>query len=107
MNFKRLLVGVAALCLVAGSPAATLAQTSHVAMSQAAHVTTAHPIKVNACNPERNVSYNYAGYTPGFYPRLRRRLLGLAVSLRSDVLPTSRSEQSDARHRLHRTSPTS
>ncbi len=68
MNFKRLSVGVAALCLVAASPAATLAQTSHVAMSQAAHLTMAHPIQVSACNPQRNVSYNYAGYTPGFYP---------------------------------------
>jgi hypothetical protein len=34
---------------------------------QAAHVTMPHPISVAACNPERNVSYNYAGYTPGFY----------------------------------------
>ena len=68
MDFKRLFVGVAALSVVAGSPVASLGQTSRLAMSQAAHVTTAHPIKVNACNPERNVTYNYAGYTPGFYP---------------------------------------
>jgi hypothetical protein len=75
MNVKRLLVGVAALCLVAASPAAP-AQTSQIAMSQAAHLTTEHPIKVNACNPERNVSYNYAGYTPGFYPYAYRGYWG-------------------------------
>ena len=37
-------------------------------MSQASQVAMPHPIQVNACNPERNISYNYAGYTPGFYP---------------------------------------
>jgi hypothetical protein len=59
MNFKRYSLGVAAICLMAGLPAIAPAYT---------HVTTAHPVQVNACNPQKNVSYNYAGYTPGFYP---------------------------------------
>ncbi|HEX4014875.1 MAG TPA: hypothetical protein VHX17_13445 [Candidatus Cybelea sp.] len=68
MNPLRFSLGVAALCLLSSLPAVTIAQSSAVAMSQAAQVTMPHPIQVNACNPERNVSYNYAGYTPGFYP---------------------------------------
>lgn len=69
MNMSRLSLGAAALCLMAALPALTTAQNARVAMSsQAAHVTTPHPVQVNACNPQRNVSYNYAGYTPGFYP---------------------------------------
>jgi len=44
------------------------AQSSQVGMSMAGQVTTPHPIQVNACNPERNVSYNYAGYTPAYWP---------------------------------------
>jgi hypothetical protein len=69
MNILRFSLGAAALCLTAGIPAHTTAQPSQVAMSsQAAHVTTPHPIQVSACNPQRNVSYNYAGYTPAFYP---------------------------------------
>lgn len=68
MNSVRLSLGLAALCLAAALPAVSVAQTSHVAMSQAAHVTTPHPIQVSACNPERNVSYNWAGYTPGYFP---------------------------------------
>ena len=66
MNTVRFALSAAALALLAGYPALTTAQTN-VAMTMAAGVTTAHPIQVNACNPERNVSYNYAGYTPGFY----------------------------------------
>jgi|HubBroStandDraft_4_1064222.scaffolds.fasta_scaffold00006_48 hypothetical protein len=68
MNAARFSLGVAALCLTAALPAMTVAQTSHVAMAQAAHLTTAHPIRVNGCNPERNVSYNWSGYTPGYFP---------------------------------------
>ena len=34
----------------------------------AAQMTTQHPIQVNNCNPERNVTYNYAGYTPAYWP---------------------------------------
>jgi hypothetical protein len=59
MNSKPFLLSVAASCAVLAVPVASLAMS---------HVTTTHPIKVSACNPERNVSYNYAGYTPGFYP---------------------------------------
>ncbi|MGA8576454.1 MAG: hypothetical protein WB609_12330 [Candidatus Cybelea sp.] len=68
MNAARFSLGVAALCLTAALPAMTVAQTSHVAMAQAAHLTMAHPIRVNGCLPERNVSYNWAGYTPGYFP---------------------------------------
>ena len=64
----RFSIGGAALCLAAAVPAVTNAQSTNVAVSMAAHVTTPHPIQVNACNPERNVTYNWAGYTPGFYP---------------------------------------
>jgi hypothetical protein len=59
MKTVRFLLVPVALCLSALSPAATQAMA-------ASHV--AHPIQVNACNPERNVRYNYAGYTPGYYP---------------------------------------
>lgn len=68
INAARFSLGVAALCLAAGLPAVSPAQTSLVAMSQAAHVTTAHPINVSACNPQRNVNYNWSGYTPGYFP---------------------------------------
>jgi hypothetical protein len=64
----RLSLGAAAICLAAGIPALGIAQGSNVAMSQAAQVTTPHPIRVSNCSPQRNVSYNWAGYTPGFYP---------------------------------------
>jgi len=64
----RLSIGGAALCLAAAVPAVTNAQTANVAASMAAHVTTPHPIQVSTCNPERNVTYNWAGYSPGFYP---------------------------------------
>ncbi len=60
MNPLRFPLAVAALTLVAQQPAA--------AMTEAAHVTNPHPISVSNCNPQRNVRYNYAGYTPGFYP---------------------------------------
>jgi hypothetical protein len=68
MNPLRFSLGVGALCLLSSLPAITAAQSVNVAMSQASQVTMPHPIQVNACNPQRNVSYNYAGYTPGFYP---------------------------------------
>jgi hypothetical protein len=68
MNTVRLSLGVAALCLVTSIPALAAAQPSQVAMSMAAQVTTQHPIRVSTCSPQRNVSYNWAGYTPGFYP---------------------------------------
>ncbi len=59
-----------ALCLAAGLPSIASAQAAGgSAMAPgmvAARIT--HPIQVNACNPERNVRYNYSGYTPGFYP---------------------------------------
>jgi hypothetical protein len=56
MNKARFSLGVAALCSLCVAPA--VSATTH----------PAHPIKVNACNPERNIRYNYAGYTPAFYP---------------------------------------
>jgi len=65
MKTARFSLGVAALCLAAAIPAVTTAQSSQVAIA-AQHVAT-HPVQVNACNPQKNVSYNYAGYTPGFY----------------------------------------
>ncbi len=68
MNSARLSLGVAALCVAAALPAVSAAQSSNVAMAEAAHVTTPHPIAVSACNPERNVSYNWAGYTPAYWP---------------------------------------
>jgi hypothetical protein len=64
----RFLTGGAALCLAVAAPAVTSAQSTNVAMSMATQVTTAHPIQVNTCNPQRNVTYNWSGYTPGFYP---------------------------------------
>lgn len=68
INSARFSLGAAALCLAAGLPALSAAHGTQVAMAQeSAHVTTPHPIRVAACNPQRNVSYNYAGYTPGFY----------------------------------------
>ena len=69
MNTARFTLSAAAIGLLAVAPGlAGAAQTSVVAMSQAAHVTTPHPVQVNGCNPQRNVSYNWAGYTPAFYP---------------------------------------
>jgi hypothetical protein len=67
MKTVRFSLSVAALCLLA--PFAAAASSSQVAMSMAAGVTT-HPIQVSACQAERNVTttYNWAGYTPGFYP---------------------------------------
>lgn len=55
---------------MAGIPALAHAQPTQVAvaMSMASQITTPHPIQVNTCNPERNVSYNWAGYTPGYWP---------------------------------------
>lgn len=67
MNAARGSLSVLALCLVGATPTAVMAQ-SQVAMSMASQVMTEHPIKVNGCNPERNVSYNYAGYTPAYWP---------------------------------------
>ncbi|MFY9720663.1 MAG: hypothetical protein WAK16_13575 [Candidatus Cybelea sp.] len=66
MRTARFPMSAAALCLAAALPALAMAQSS--TMATAAHLSTPHPIHVNGCNPERNVSYNYAGYTPGFYP---------------------------------------
>jgi hypothetical protein len=69
MNTVRFALGAATLALaVATFPTATTAQPLQVALSNAAHVTMAHPVQVNGCNPQRNVSYNWSGYTPGFYP---------------------------------------
>lgn len=68
MNAARISLGVAALALMSALPALTSAQPASVAMSQAAHVTTPHPINVSACNPERNQNYNWSGYTPGYFP---------------------------------------
>jgi hypothetical protein len=61
MKMVRVSLGLAALCLAASLPAVSAVQHSP-------HVTTAHPIQVSSCHPERNVSYNWSGYTPGFYP---------------------------------------
>lgn len=68
MNAARRSLSVLGACLGVAFPAATLAQTSQVAVSMGSHVTTEHPIKVNGCNPERNVTYNWAGYTPAYWP---------------------------------------
>jgi hypothetical protein len=67
MKIVRFSLSAAAFCVAAAVPAFAV-PAAQVAMSTAAHITTEHPIHVSACNPERNVSYNYAGYTPGFYP---------------------------------------
>ncbi|HXO16983.1 MAG TPA: hypothetical protein VN909_02310, partial [Candidatus Dormibacteraeota bacterium] len=65
MNTLRFSLGAVALCLTVGLPALTAAHPAQVAMTaQAAHVTMAHPITVNNCSPQKNVSYNWAGYTP-------------------------------------------
>jgi hypothetical protein len=61
MNTLRFLLVPLAFCLGALLPAAASAQAMVA-------VRVAHPIQVNACNPERNVTYNYSGYTPGYYP---------------------------------------
>jgi hypothetical protein len=66
MNMVRLAPGAAALCFTIACPISTMAQSSNVAMSMAAQV-AAHPIKVSNCSPQRNVSYGWSGYTPGFY----------------------------------------
>jgi hypothetical protein len=68
MNAARRSLSVLGLCLMSGLPIAATAQTSQVAMSMAAQVTTPHPIQVNTCNPERNVTYNWSGYTPAYWP---------------------------------------
>ncbi len=60
MNFLRYGAGCAALCAAAALPA--MSATQH-----APHVTMAHPISVNNCNPQRNVSMA-AGYVPAYYP---------------------------------------
>jgi hypothetical protein len=66
MNTARFAPCVAGLCLALACAIPAMAQSSYVAMSMAAQVTT-HPIQVSGCNPERNVSYGWSGYTPGFY----------------------------------------
>jgi hypothetical protein len=66
MNTVRFTLGAAALCLATALPVTTMAQNAQVAMSMASQVTT-HPIQVHNCTPERNVSYGWSGYTPGFY----------------------------------------
>jgi hypothetical protein len=55
MNKARFSLGVAALCLLCSAPA----------MSVMVH--TAHPIKINRCNPQRN-TYTQTGYVPAYYP---------------------------------------
>jgi hypothetical protein len=64
MNTLRFCLGFAALCCIAALPMTAAAQ----APAPAAHAQLAHPVQVNACNPERNIRYNYSGYTPGYYP---------------------------------------
>ncbi|MBV8197007.1 MAG: hypothetical protein JO263_02640 [Candidatus Eremiobacteraeota bacterium] len=56
MKTVRVLFGAGALCLMAVAPA--VSATVHMK----------HPVQVSTCNPERNVRYNYAGYTPAYYP---------------------------------------
>jgi hypothetical protein len=63
---KRFALGVAALCLVAAPPALASAQTPMM-KAHAPHVAIAHPIKVNTCNPQRNV-YMAPGFAPAYYP---------------------------------------
>jgi hypothetical protein len=55
MNKARFSLGVAALCLVCSAPALSVA------------VHSAHPIKINTCNPQRNV-YTNTGFAPAYYP---------------------------------------
>jgi hypothetical protein len=57
MNARSSL-GAVAICALAAVPAGASAYT---------HLTTAHPIKVSACNPQRN-TYMSTAYTPAFYP---------------------------------------
>lgn len=67
MNTVRFTLSAAGLCFAMVYPSTAMAQSSNVAMSMAAQITTEHPVKVSTCNPERNVNYGWAGYTPGFY----------------------------------------
>lgn len=59
MKTVRLLLGAAMLCLLAAFPA--------VQTAQAATVHVAHPIQINSCNPQRNVS-TMTGFAPAYYP---------------------------------------
>ena len=68
MKIVRFSLSVAALCLAVPLAASAAPPPSQVAMTMAAQLTTQHPIQVSACNAERNVSYGWSGYTPGFYP---------------------------------------
>lgn len=56
MIFQRFVRGLAVLFFVAGFPALAWAY---------AHLNTEHPINVNRCHPQRNVT---TGYAPAYYP---------------------------------------
>lgn len=58
-----------ALSLIAGLPAAALAQSfsSPVQVAATMHAGIHHPINVTTCNPKRN-TYVSGGYAPAYYP---------------------------------------
>jgi hypothetical protein len=59
MKTVRLLLGTAILCLIVAFGA--------VQGARAATVHVAHPVQVNTCNPQRNVSVA-TGFAPAYYP---------------------------------------
>ncbi|MGC1381649.1 MAG: hypothetical protein WA814_11580 [Candidatus Baltobacteraceae bacterium] len=70
MKTVRLVLGLAALALIAGTPSLAFADPTPPAMMSAKppHLATPHPIKVSNCHAQQN-TYAAAGYTPAFYPR--------------------------------------
>jgi hypothetical protein len=58
MTLKRVLLSIATASATLALPLPSLAVT---------HVTMSHPIRVNTCNPQRNV-YRNTGFVPAYYP---------------------------------------
>lgn len=72
MKTVRLVSRVIALSLIGGLSAVAFAQGASAATTVAAtmtnpHVTTAHPIHVSTCNPQRSTTM-MGGYSPAYYP---------------------------------------
>ncbi len=70
MKTARIFSAVLAAGFALSIPAVVSAQNTSMTTKGGAQKRTfaTPPIKVQNCNPQRNVSYSYAGYTPAFYP---------------------------------------
>jgi hypothetical protein len=64
----RHVASIGALSLLAGIPAIAPAQAPQPMKSHPPHVTIAHPIKINTCNPQRGETFVGGGWAPAYYP---------------------------------------